>query len=199
MASRKRPKPKVYELRIELDGIVPSVWRRIIVPGTITLPELHDLLQLVMGWTDSHLHSFTIGKHTYSSKAGNGDLAEMKMIDESGHALVDLLGESVKTFLYEYDFGDSWEHVLEFEGAHPREPHARYPRCLAGARACPPEDVGGTSGYEDFLAVIADPEHEEHEDMLHWAGGSFDSEAFSAERICFDDPRMRWRLAFARG
>jgi len=107
VASRKPPKPKVYELRIELDEIVPRVWRRIIVPETITLPELHDLLQLVMGWTDSHLHSLTIGEQTYSSNAGNGDLAEMKMIDDSGHALIDLLGESVKTFLYEYDFGDS--------------------------------------------------------------------------------------------
>ena len=89
--------------------------------------------------------------------------------------------------------------MLEFEGARPRESRVRYPRCVAGARACPPEDVGGTPGYEDFLTAVADAEHEQHEDMLRWVGGSFDPEAFSAERVCFDDPRMRWRLAFARG
>src|SRR5439155_194057 len=77
---------------------------------------------------------------------------------------------------YLYDFGDGWEHVLEFEGAHPHEARGRYPRCVAGARACPPEDVGGTPGYEDFLTAVADAEHEQHEDMLRWVGGSFDPE-----------------------
>jgi len=183
VASRKRPKPKVYELRIELDGIVPSVWRRIIVPGTITLPELHDLLQLVMGWTDSHLHSFTIGKHTYSSNAGNGDLAEMKMIDESGHTLVDLLGESVKTFLYEYDFGDSWLHHIDVEAVTEPNPDWQYPLCVAGARAAPPEDVGSVPGYQEFLAAIGDPNHEEHDSMLTWVGGAFDPDGFDLNAI----------------
>jgi predicted RNA binding protein YcfA (HicA-like mRNA interferase family) len=87
--------------------------------------------------------------------------------------------------------------LAKFEGTHPREPRVRYPRCVAGARACPPEDVGGTPGYEEFLAAVADPEHE-GEDMLRWVGGSFDLEAFAPQRVRFDDPRMRWRLAFAR-
>jgi len=194
----------ILQFKVQLEDIHPPVWRRIQVPADYSFWDLHVALQDAMGWKDYHLHEFELDQSSRHEplRIGFPD-------DEFQDERPTLPGWEVRIApyfrgagaraVYRYDFGDGWEHVLEFEGAHPREPHARYPRCLAGARACPPEDVGGTSGYEDFLAVIADPEHEEHEDMLHWAGGSFDSEAFSAERICFDDPRMRWRLAFARG
>lgn len=105
------------------------------------------------------------------------------MLDENGHALVDLLGESVKTFLYEYDFGDSWVHHVDVEAVTESNPDWQYPLCAAGARAAPPEDVGGVPGYQEFLAAIGDPNHEEHDSMLTWVGGAFDPEGFDLNAI----------------
>ena len=96
---------------------------------------------------------------------------------------------------YRYDFGDDWEHILEFEETVETDGGA-YPRCVGGAGACPPEDVGGTHGYAGFLRAIGDPDHPEHEEMLHWAGRSFDARAFRADGIAFDDPKKRWKTAF---
>jgi hypothetical protein len=100
---------------------------------------------------------------------------------------------------YRYDFGDDWEHVLEFEELVPADGGA-YPRCVSGASACPPEDVGGTHGYGEFLQVIRDVQNPEREAMLQWAaewsGGSFDPNAFSPASVTFDDPRERWKIAF---
>jgi len=184
MATRKRSAPKVYQLHVALDAIVPPIWRRIIVPAAITLPELHDLLQLVMGWTDSHLHSFTIGNRTYSNaEVADGDLDEMGMLDEAGHTLADLLGATIKTFLYEYDFGDSWLHRIDVAAISTPNPDWEYPLCVAGARAAPPDDVGGVPGYEDFLVAIGDPNNEEHDSMLTWVGGAFDPEGFDLNAI----------------
>ena len=183
MVSRKQSTAKVYQLRVELEGIVPPVWRRIVVPGSMTLPKLHDLLQLVMGWMDSHLHSFTISNHTYSRSLEDGDLAEMKMLDESRHTLVELLGDSVTTFIYEYDFGDGWGHRIDIEAVMKPEPDRQYPLCLAAARAAPPEDVGGVPGYQEFLDAIGTPDHEEHDSMLTWIGGAFDPAGFDLNTI----------------
>ena len=184
MVTRKRSTPKVYALHVALDEIVPPVWRRIIVPAAITLPELHDLLQLVMGWTNSHLHSFTIGNRTYSNAAmADGELDEMEMLDEAKHTLVELLGAAVKTFVYDYDFGDSWRHRIDVETIAAPNPDWEYPLCVAGERAAPPEDVGGVPGYEDFLAAISDPEDEEHDSYLTWVGGAFDPEGFDLNAI----------------
>ena len=97
---------------------------------------------------------------------------------------------------YEYDFGDGWEHDVELEAVGLRVPSAKYPRCLAGERACPPEDCGGPPGYERLLEILANPAHEEYDEMLEWVGGQFDANAFAAERVRFDNPKVRWRKAF---
>ena len=183
MVARKKSTTKIYQLRVELEGIEPPIWRRLAVPETITLPKLHDLVQLVMGWMDSHLHSFTIARKTYSRAMEAGDLAEMNMLDERRHTLADLLGDSETTFYYEYDFGDGWQHRIDVEAITKPNPDREYPVCLAGARAAPPEDVGGVPGYQEFLAAIADPHHEEHESMLTWVGGVFDPEGFDVNTI----------------
>jgi hypothetical protein len=96
---------------------------------------------------------------------------------------------------YRYDFGDDWEHILEFEDVVPDD-GGEYPRCLAGAGACPPEDVGGTHGYAEFVQAVRDPDHEEHEQSLQWAGGDFDPNAFDPKSVRFDDPGKRWKIAF---
>lgn len=181
MAARKRTALKIYELRVELEEIEPLIWRRILVPAKITLPQLHDLLQLVMGWTNSHLHSFEIGEHTFGMDGT--DLEELNMLNEKKFTLDEVLGDSIREFNYEYDFGDSWHHhIVVTPIAKPRTDWS-YPLCVAGAGAAPPEDVGGVGGYEEFLSAIKDPKHEEHDRMLEWVGGAFDPAGFDLNEI----------------
>jgi len=181
MAARKRTAPKVYELYVELEDIEPLIWRRILVPATITLPKLHDLLQLVMGWTNSHLHSFQIGERAFSM-AGAG-LEELQMLNEKKYTLAGVLGDSIREFVYEYDFGDSWRHHIKVKSIAQPKTDWLYPVCVAGERAAPPEDVGGVGGYMEFLCAINDPKHEEHDSMLVWIGGAFDPEGFDLNAI----------------
>lgn len=182
MAARKRSTPKVYELHVELEDIEPLIWRRILVPAAITLPKLHDLLQLVMGWTDSHLHSFQIGDRTFSSGPA-GELAELEMLNEKKYTLEAVLGDSIREFVYEYDFGDSWRHRIKVKSVAKPNTEWFYPLCVAGARAAPPDDVGGVTGYAEFLSAIADPKHAEHDSMLVWIGGAFDPAGFDLNEI----------------
>ena len=181
MAARKPTTLTLYELHIELEDIAPPIWRRIIVPAMIRLPKLHDLLQLVMGWTNSHMHSFEIGDRTFS--ATGADLEELKMLDEREYTLAAVLGDSIREFVYEYDFGDGWRHHIQVKPVARPKTDWFYPLCVAGARAAPPDDVGGVSGYEEFLSAIHDQKHEDHESMLVWIGGAFDPEGFDLNEI----------------
>jgi hypothetical protein len=173
----KRKQTKIYQLKVTLKQIRPPIWRRIQVYSDITLPELHVILQAAMGWTNSHLHQFMVGK-TYYGAPDIDEFSELNLKDERKARLHQLLSKSRRKIIYEYDFGDGWEHEIFLEKVIESESGVRYPRCIGGARACPPEDCGGTGGYMDFLAAIADPEHEEHEEYLEWIGGSFDPEEF---------------------
>lgn len=166
---------KYYSLRIELLGFMPMIWRRLMVPSTITLPELHFVIQSAMGWTDSHLHQFEIGGKSYGMPDEYG---EMEIVNENGKKLSALLGKEVNEFLYQYDFGDDWHHRVVVEKMQKAHPAWSGPLCVAGERACPPDDVGGTYGYAEFLEAISDPDHEEHIDMLTWVGGIFDPAGF---------------------
>jgi len=170
----------VFQFKITLLEIEPAIWRRIQVVDC-TLDQLHEHIQTAMGWTNSHLHEFEISGTRY----GDPDLLE----DDFGEAdfedsLEVLLSEVLDRrrrgfrFRYVYDFGDSWEHEILLEDRLAGDPKVKYPVCVAGERACPPEDCGGTWGYENLLAILADPKHEEHEEYSEWAG-DFDPEAFS--------------------
>ena len=180
MATGRNTTSRIYTLRLELEGIEPLIWRRIQVPTAITLPRLHRVLQVVMGWTDSHLHSFRIGDSEYSNAE---DLDELKMLDVKGRKLNALLGETIREFGYQYDFGDSWEHRIVVESIAGAKPDWPYPLCVSGERAGPPEDIGGAGGYQDFVAAIANPDHEEHENLLVWIGGAFDPGGFDINSV----------------
>lgn len=143
-----------------------------------TLAQLHRVLQIVMSWEDYHLHDFVIGRRSYSVPDPDDDLYERKVIDERRIRLRDVIAQVGTQFEYLYDFGDSWYHDLLLEAILMSEPNVQYPRCVAGERSTPPEDVGGTMGYENYLEAIQDPEHEEHESMMLWRG-PFDPESFS--------------------
>jgi hypothetical protein len=164
------PPPKYgWQLRVELLEVTPKVWRRLLLPSTIRLPALHRVLQAAMGWTDSHLHEFVIAGQRYSTP--DPDWAdELKQRDERRIVLEKALGYQSRCFDYLYDFGDSWHHVVILEEHAPLKSDALV-YCTDGANACPPEDVGGAHGYAEFLAGIADPQHDEHENLLTWVGG----------------------------
>jgi hypothetical protein len=181
MPAQTRVAPTVYELHVELENLHPPIWRRILVPGSIKLSKLHALLQRAMGWTDSHLHSFEIGEKAYS--AAYADLDELEMLDEKKYTLEKALGDSVREFIYEYDFGDRWRHRVKVQAVAEPKAEWSYPLCIAGERAAPPDDVGGVAGYFEFLAAIKNPFHNEHESMLTWAGGAFDSEGFDLNAV----------------
>jgi Plasmid pRiA4b ORF-3-like protein len=169
----------VYQFKVTLRNIHPPIWRRIQVWEDATLAQLHRVLQMAMGWEDYHLHEFRIGRKIYAVP----DLDdERKIIDVKRTRIHDVIQQVGTEFEYVYDLGDYWEHVLVLEAILQPASDTLYPRCIAGERSCPPEDVGGSGGYEDYLEAMADPEHEEHEDMIGWRG-PFDPEAFSVEKI----------------
>jgi Plasmid pRiA4b ORF-3-like protein len=164
----------IYQLKVTLNGSKPPIWRRFQVPGNVRLSQLHQVLQAVMGWSDSHLHQFLVGGTCYGQP--HPELDEME--NENRVTLSEVAPTEGARFGYEYDFGDSWEHVLLVEKILPPEPGVTYPRCLTGKRNCPPEDCGGVWGYADFLEAIKDPQHPEHDELLEWVGEEFDPEAF---------------------
>jgi hypothetical protein len=165
-----------------LRDIHPPVWRRIQVWEDTTLAQLHAILQIVMGWEDYHLHQFMIGRRLYSVPDPDDAMYERKVSDESRVPLGEVVPRVGTQFAYLYDFGDNWEHDLMLEAILLPDTTAQYPTCIGGERRTPPEDVGGTHGYEEYLAVLADPEHEEHDNMLQWRG-PFDPEAFSPAQV----------------
>ncbi len=170
----------VHQLKVTLLGIRPPIWRRIQVPSGVTLAKLHDIIQLGMGWHHSHLHQFQAGDTFYGDPT---TLAELDVRSERSARLNQVAPSKGSRLRYEYDFGDSWEHEVLVEAVLPAGSGVRYPICLTGRRACPPEDCGGIWGYDELLAILRDPAHEEHESMVEWLGEPFDPEAFNLEEV----------------
>lgn len=173
---------EIYQVKVTLKGSKPPIWRRFLVADNITLRMMHDILQVVMGWEDYHLHMFTVYGGCYGDPADD-ETGDLGIKDERQVQLNQFVSGPGIKFEYEYDFGDSWEHTLLVEKVLPVEEYGHYPVCLRGKRACPPEDVGGVWGYTDFLEAINDPEHPEHDDYLEWIGDEFDPEYFDLEEI----------------
>jgi pRiA4b ORF-3-like protein len=176
----KASEARVYQIKITLDGTKPPIWRRLLVPGSVTLAKLHDILQIAMGWTDSHLHQFEARGEFYG-KPDPEFGAPMKA--ESRVRLDEVLVRVKDAMIYEYDFGDGWTHKIVLEKILEPAEGIVAPSCIAGARACPPEDCGGIWGYEELLGALGDPSHPEHDEMLEWMGGPFEPEHFDADEI----------------
>ncbi|ABL71238.1 MULTISPECIES: plasmid pRiA4b ORF-3 family protein [Paracoccus] len=175
--------PNAVRLHVSLAEIEPEIWRRLVVPCDWTLDRLHPVLQAAFGWTDSHLHEFRIGGLRYGDPALLDDgFGGPRVFDSTEVRLQDFVGHDVG-FTYAYDFGDDWQHLIRIEDWSALDPAPRHALCLEGARARPPEDVGGPWGYKDFLGIIRDPTHEEHRSTLRWAGGRFDPEWFDLDLI----------------
>jgi hypothetical protein len=178
-----RPPARIHELEIRLRHVEPQVWRRFAVRSSISLARLHDVIQVVMGWEDCHLHEFaTRDRRRFAPRYDELDL-DADVIESRRVKVSDVLPKVGARLLYEYDFGDSWEHELKAVAIRAPEPGVRYPRCLAGQGACPPEDVGGPYGYAGMLEALRDPRHAQHDDFVEWVGDAFDPETFDLEGV----------------
>jgi len=232
---------RIYQIRVTLNGSKPPIWRKLAVPSDIVLSELHEVIQIAMGWTNSHMHQFILrGKklrprrrilpevpgtvekkvidlpggrkgHLISTKPRDdnavplptgpampwfdtgdryyvtkltplGDPTEMEGEDEDAVTLAEVCPKVKSKLIYEYDFGDGWEHTIEVQKIVEPKPGVEYPLCLGGRKACPPEDCGGIWGYYNLLDVVADPKREDHEEMAEWLG-EFDPDAFDPEEV----------------
>jgi len=190
-------KNEVYQFKITLAESDPKIWRRILVPSNYSFWDLHVAIQDSMGWLDYHLHSFSIKDPITKRKV------ELEIPDEEYNAfnkkvLADhkvkiskYFNENNRNASYEYDFGDSWIHKIKFEKIIQVIAGEKYPKCIGGQMACPPEDCGGIEGYYELLFVLSDPENEEYNEMSEWIGEEFDPEKFDLEDISFDDPKER--------
>lgn len=172
------------QIKIALDRIRPPIWRRLLVRDDSTFARLHDIIQSVMGWENGHLHGFEVENMRIGPQSGYVDSA----YDEMKIRLHELLRREVSRFRYTYDFGDYWTHTLEVEKVLPPEKGVKYPLCLKGKRACPPEDCGGPWGYANLLQAQEHPSKPQHAELLEWAG-DFDPEAFDLEGA---NARLEW-------
>ena len=170
----------LFQFKITLLGSEPAIWRRIQIEDC-TLDKLHEHIQTAMGWTNSHLHQFEINSERYGDPELIDDgFDDFECVDSTTTMVSEIVPKSGRRFAfkYEYDFGDGWEHEVLFEGCPSPEKGKKYPICLEGERACPPEDIGGVWSYAEFLEAITDPQHEEHESFLESCGGSFSPDVF---------------------
>jgi len=172
----------MYQLKIVLLGSKPSIWRRILVPGQVKLSRLHDILQIVMGWTNSHLHQFHAESGIYCLNVED-NFGDLEKHDERRFSVADVVPREKTWFIYEYDFGDGWEHEVRVEKILPGEIGERTASCLQGKNACPPEDCGGIPGYYRILEITGNPQHSEHEELTAWLGSDFDPRHFDPEEI----------------
>lgn len=207
----RKPFKQVFRFKITLQEVEPVVWRRIELPYCYTFWDLHVAITDVFGWLDYHLHEFKIlnsktGKpERYGSRGEEfdelDDLPPLK--SDRKKKLAGLFHEKCREAAYCYDFGDCWEHTIELEDILLKDQMAGYPRCTAGEMACPPDDCGGAAGYERLLSAIRNPRDSEHKHMVNWLrgmkGDNFKPDVFDPAAVHFDNPDIRWKVAYEGG
>ena len=197
-----KPFNKVYQFKVTLKGIRPPIWRRIQVPGNYSFWDLHVAIQDAMGWFDLHLHVFEMinPKTGFKEEIGIPDddfgAFDHKVIPGWKRRISRYFSPENPKAIYSYDFGDDWEHEIKLEKILTPETDITFPRCIKGKGACPPEDCGGVWGYYEMLETLSDPEHEDYENTVEWLGEFFDPEYFDISEIEFEDPQVRWNMAF---
>jgi len=199
----------VYQFKISLYQIEPRIWRRIQVPAKYSFWDLHVAIQDAMGWLDYHLHAFRFRpKHKRKSIEigipGDDFYDDIEVIPGWEVPIIDHFTEPVQLIEYEYDFGDSWYHEILFEGILLKTKGEKYPKCLDGERACPPEDCGGVDGYYRLIKILQDPHHDEYEEYVEWLKGHaknyhpYKPDEFNPDKVHFDNPKQRWKYAFSQ-
>ncbi len=174
-------KKKYYLLKITLLDVKPEIWREFVVPSDITLDRLHDVIQIIMGWHDFHIHEFKIGKNRFSEFI---DMEEQKDILFSPEfRLNEFLKRKGSKFIYLYDFGDLWEHSVVVKDSNYKRESDLEVYCVDGQRACPPEDIGGISGYNRLVETINNPASEDFESIMGLIENGYDSEAYDVKIV----------------
>jgi hypothetical protein len=192
----------LLSFRVELSGILPPIWRDILVPAGYSFWDLHVAIQDAMGWLDCHLHEFRIGESGAEDPVLIG-IPDDELWDDMPEVqpgweipVLAYLASPGDQAEYAYDFGDGWMHTVTLVSIETRSKGAHYPQCVAGERACPPEDCGGVHGYQELLEALLEPTHPEHEAMNQWVQEGWGPELFRADEVRFDNPQRRWEEAF---
>jgi hypothetical protein len=176
----------LWQVTITIADIEPPIWRRLLLPEDLNFAQLHHIIQAAFGWTDSHLHRFIVGGLVVGAPEFDEDgFNPHQTFEASTIHLHDLVfpDPDRPRILYEYDFGDSWNHWMTFDNLLPAVPGETYPQIIDGRRHAPPEDVGGPGGYQDFLHAWLDPAHDEHKSVRRWVGRTFNPEAFDRTKV----------------
>lgn len=190
----------ILQFKISLIDSSPLIWRRIQIAETCSFYDLHVAIQDVMGWEDCHLHQFIIytgakkrsEQRTFIGMPDDAFGESDTLVSWETKVGAYLASEEKRRIIYEYDFGDSWEHLIEFEGYCDKDPEVKkYPICYDGKMACPPEDSGGLGGYYGMLDAAADKNHPEHEEILEWLGNEFNPNEFDKATVKFHNPKIR--------
>ncbi len=190
---------EIYQFKISLDGSKPPIWRRIHVPSTYSFFDLHIAIQDSMGWEGYHLHMFEMEDPRTGAKVELGmpdqeyQIYEREVLADHKEKISKYFSDTNQKARYEYDFGDSWIHTVKLEKILPAKPGEKYPKCIAGKMACPPEDCGGIPGYYYTLSILEDPEHEEYSETIDWLGKEFNPKLFDPDDVFFDDPKERFK------
>ncbi len=173
----------VLQLKITLKDSTPPIWRRVLVRKETNFMQLHEIIQIVMGWTDSHLHAFHLDDYDIGEPDEDFPMEDDETIKSNTVKLSDVISEKGDTIEYEYDFGDGWEHDVLIEKVLKKESNMHYPVCTKGEMACPPEDCGGIFGFYELLSTIENTEHPEHEEMKEWLGVAFNPDSFDIDTV----------------
>ena len=174
----------IIQLKITLQWTKPPIWRRVLVDKRTTFVELHEIIQIVMGWEDYHLYEFNVKQRRIGDVNNEFDFSiDDELEDGSILTLGSVITNTKETFEYEYDFGDGWNHKILVEKFLPRDSSKKYPVCIDGKLNCPPEDCAGVGGFYRLLAILKDKKHPEHKEMLEWLGGSYDPEHFDKDQV----------------
>jgi hypothetical protein len=176
--SQRAPAKVAYQLKITLEGSKPPIWRRVLV-ADCTLGVLHDIVQTAMGWENEHLHQFEFGKESFGDPEHDLDTD----YDETRVLLSELVANGCQKLRYWYDFGDDWWHTIQIEETLEPQPTDKFPLCVKGVGACPPEDCGGIWGYYEYLEAISNPKHKRHAELIEWAGEGFDANYFDVDEV----------------
>ena len=172
---------KILQLKVSLKGSRPLICRRIQVESNLMFYDLHLIIQTVMGWSNSHLYHFVFARNTY---IGNPELLESDdTVDDKKTRLSAIFDKPKAKVIYEYDFGDFWEHDVVLEKILEKDPKQFYPVCIKGAFNCPPEDSGGIDNFYELLEILKDRSNPDFEDTQEWLGANYDPYYFDLDIV----------------
>ena len=197
----------IYQFKIELAEIEPTIWRVIQVPSKYSFWDLHVAIQDSMGWLDYHLHAFRVRMPHQRKNTEIGipddDFDDHTVLPGWEVPITDFFIEPGKLAIYDYDFGDSWSHYVLLEGILLKEKGIKYPTCIQGKRACPPEDCGGVPGYYRLVEILDNSKHPEHAEYVEWLKGHaknyypYEPAKFEPDKVKFWNPKKRLKMAFS--